>query len=60
MASQISSASLDGILAFDFTLERTLSLIDGVCEHVVGVCHRVGDILHRRYVASRRVSAGKR
>jgi hypothetical protein len=36
------------IFAFDFTLELALHVVDSVREHVVGVRHRVGDVLHGR------------
>ena len=38
--------TLDGIFAFDFTLELALHAVDSVCEYVVGVRYRVGDVLH--------------
>ena len=42
--------TLDGIFAFDFTLKLALHVVDSVCEHVVGVRHRGGDVLHGNVV----------
>jgi hypothetical protein len=48
--SRTSSARLDGLLAFDLMLEPALHVVDSVCEHVVCVRHRVGDVLHSNVV----------
>src|SRR5882757_1797156 len=43
--------TLDGLLAFDLTLEPPLHVVDGVGQHVVSVSHGVFDILRRDVVA---------